>query len=476
MRQRHCKIVATLGPSSDPPERIQMLIDAGVDCIRINFSHGDAAGHRKRFAAIREVERRADRPITIIADLQGPKIRIGEVAGGEIALRYKQSVTLSARAADGGADAIPLPHPEVFQGLEPGDTLKLDDGKLELTVTSVEGLSAQAEVVAGGVLRSRKGVNIPSRAIPISALTDKDKQDLAVALDAGADYVALSFVQTADDVREARALIGDRAGVLAKIEKPSAVEELDAILAEADALMVARGDLGVELPPELVPVVQRRIIRASRAAGKPVIVATHMLESMVDSPTPTRAEASDVATAVYQGADAVMLSAESAIGRHPATAAAVMDRIIRSVEADPEHWTELPRGGARPETTTADAISLSVRHIVNVLGCSAVVAFTKTGSTAFRMARERPHAKVLALTPRAETARRLTVAWGVQCIVTEDIGSFDEMIVKAERLALESGAGRLNDRIVITAGVPFGRPGKTNVLKISRLREQGAEE
>jgi pyruvate kinase len=362
-----------------------------------------------------------------------------------------------------------MPHAELVASLQAGDILKLDDGKLQLTVTTREGDAVKARVDFGGVLKNQKGVNVPTRRIPISALTDKDKEDLKYALELGVDYIALSFVQHPDDVKEARALIGDRAGIIAKIEKPSALAEIDAIVDAADAVMVARGDLGVELPPEQVPIAQRKIIRVARAAGRPVIVATQMLESMIEAPTPTRAEASDVATAVYQGADAVMLSAESAVGRHPQSAVAIMDRIIRAVEDDAEYWASLPRDMTPPQATTADAIALSARNIADVIGCAAVVAFTATGSTAYRVARERPRCGVIGLTPVVGTARRLALVWGTRAMVIDDIESVEEMVDKADAAVRALGAAGPGDRVAIIAGVPFGRAGKTNTIRVLRL-------
>jgi pyruvate kinase len=469
MRARDCKIVATMGPASDPPERLAMLIEAGVDCFRLNFSHGSREDHKRRMAAIRAAEETARSPVAVFADLQGPKIRVGTFPEGQITLRYNDVVILEASDELGGPGLIRLPHAELVDALEEGDILKLDDGKQQLTVIERAGKQVRARVDFGGVLKNQKGVNVPTRRIPISALTDKDREDLAYALDLGVDYVALSFVQHPDDVREARALIGDRAGVIAKIEKPSALTQIEAIVDLADAVMVARGDLGVELPPEQVPIAQRRIIRVARAAGRPVIVATHMLESMVDAPTPTRAEASDVATAVYQGADAVMLSAESAVGRHPQSAVAIMDRIIRAVENDNEYWSSLPRDMTPPQDTTADAIALSARHIADVIGCAAVVAFTATGSTALRVARERPRCGVVGLTPILETARRLTLVWGVRARVVEDVTNVEDMVAKADEAVRALGVAGPDDRVAIIAGIPFGRAGKTNMIRVLRL-------
>jgi len=469
MHSRDCKIVATMGPASDPPERLLMLLQAGVDCFRLNFSHGAREDHARRMQSIRAAEEKIGRPVGVFADLQGPKIRVGMFAGGQINLRYNDAVTLQASTGLGHEGLITLPHPELVASLQGGDILKLDDGKLQLTIVSREGDELKARVDFGGVLKNQKGVNVPTRRIPISALTEKDREDLRYALELGVDYIALSFVQHPDDVREARALIGDRAGVIAKIEKPSALAEIEQIVDVSDAVMVARGDLGVELPPEQVPIAQRKIIRAARAAGRPVIVATQMLESMIEAPTPTRAEASDVATAVYQGADAVMLSAESAVGRHPQSAVAIMDRIIRAVEGDSEYWSSLPRDMTPPQATTADAIALSARNIADVIGCAAVVAFTATGSTAYRVARERPRCGVIGLTPVIATARRLSLAWGTRAKVIDDITSVEEMVGKADAAVRTLGVAGPGDRVAIIAGIPFGRAGKTNTIRVLKL-------
>jgi pyruvate kinase len=469
MLSRACKIVATLGPASEAPDRLIILLEAGVDCFRLNFSHGTHAEHARRYRAVREAEQRVGRPVAVFADLQGPKIRVGPFASGGVALRFGDVKRIEASDAPGDDAVIRIPHPEIVAALQDGDVLKFDDGKVQMTVVAADAGGVTARVDYGAELKSQKGLNLPTRRIPISALTDKDRADLAYALELGVDFIALSFVQSAEDVKEARAAIGDRAGIIAKIEKPAALEDLARIVAYADAIMVARGDLGVELAPEQVPIAQRKIIRTARAAGRPVIVATHMLESMIDAPTPTRAEASDVATAVYQGADAVMLSAESAVGRHPATAVAIMDRIIKAVEADPEHWSGLSRDMTRPEPTTADAIALSAREIAEVLDCAAVVAYTSTGSTAHRLSRERPRCGVLGLTPNVATARRLALSWGVRSVVTDDALSMEDMVAKAEAAVRALRAAKREDRVVITAGIPFGRPGKTNTIRLIRL-------
>lgn len=469
MRNRDCKIVATMGPASDPPERLAMLIEAGVDCFRLNFSHGAREDHARRMQTIRAAEAAAGAPVAVFADLQGPKIRVGTFKDGETKLRYNDIVTLEASEEPGEGKLIRMPHLELVNALEVGDILKLDDGKMQLTVIERGRNQVKARVDFGGTLKNQKGVNVPTRRIPISALTAKDREDLAFALELGVDYVALSFVQHPEDVREARHLIGDRAGIISKIEKPSALEKIDEIVELSDAVMVARGDLGVELPPEQVPIAQRKIIRSARAAGKPVIVATHMLESMVEAATPTRAEASDVATAVYQGADAVMLSAESAVGRHPQSAVAIMDRIIRAVEDDEEYWASLPRDMTPPQATTADAIALSARHIADTIGCASIVAYTATGSSAIRVARERPRCGVVGLTPVLNTARRLALVWGVRSRVTEDVTSVEDMVEKADAAVRALGVAGPDDRVAIIAGIPFGRAGKTNTIRVLRL-------
>lgn len=468
MRNRLCKIVATIGPASASPSMLRLIFDAGVDVFRLNMSHGDHDKLANVAEAIRKIERETGVPATIFADLQGPKIRTGAFANDAIRLKYGAEYKLIRAATTDKDDVIPIPHQELFDVLEPGDILKLDDGKLQITVTDRKSNDLIARADTPGELKNRKGINLPGRRLPISALTEKDRDDLKFALDIGVDYVALSFVQQPDDVREARELIAGRAGVISKIEKPSAVEHIDEIIDLSDAIMVARGDLGVECAPEDVPLIQRRIIRSCRSAGKPVIVATHMLESMVESIAPTRAEASDVSSAVYQGADAVMLSAETAVGRHPPTAVAIMDRIIQATEKDEDSGGYKIDEKDFSEYTTADAMTLSARRIAEVLHCTFAVAYTKTGSTARRLSRDRPHCPVIAATPDENVARRLALYWGVRPVVTEDISHFHEMIEKADTLAKANG-GADGERIIILAGYPFGRPGKTNTLKISRI-------
>ncbi|MEO1251645.1 MAG: pyruvate kinase [Pseudomonadota bacterium] len=468
MRNRLCKIVATIGPASSSPSMLRLLFNAGVDIFRLNMSHGQHEKLALIAESIRRIEAETGHPLAIFADLQGPKIRVGAVPGGSINLKYKEEYRLVLAKETSEPGVIPIPHPELIEVLEVGDTLKLDDGKLQVRVASRKGDEISVAAETPGELKDRKGVNVPGRALPISALTDKDREDLDFALGLGVDYIALSFVQKPEDIDEVKQLTKGRAGVIAKIEKPTAVERLPEIIAKTDAVMVARGDLGVECAPEDVPLIQRRIIRACRRVGKPVIVATHMLESMVESIAPTRAEASDVSTAVYQGADAVMLSAETAVGRHPPTAVAIMDRIIAATEADDESGSYGNDRDEDEDYTTADAITLSARRIAEILKCRFAVAYTKTGSTARRLSRDRPHCPVIAATPDEKVARNLALFWGVMPVVTEDISHFHEMIGKADALARANG-GEDGERIIILAGYPFGRRGKTNTLKISRI-------
>jgi len=471
MRGRQCKIVATVGPASAAPSMLEQLHTYGVDAFRLNFSHGEHETHGKVLAAVRDVENRSGHPITVFADLQGPKIRCGVFSGGSIELKLGATYRLVDGDSADAADEIPVPHPELLDSLEPGDRLMLDDGRLHLKVLeSGKGRGAvEVDVDVPGRLKDRKGINVPSRPLPISALTDKDRKDLAFALEAGVDFVALSFVQRPEDIVQAQDLIRGRAGIIAKIEKPSAVEQIDRIIELADAIMVARGDLGVEMPPEQVPVIQRRIVRKCRAAGKPVIVATHMLESMVAQPMPTRAEASDIATAVFQGADAVMLSAESAVGRHPASAVAIMDRVIKAAEADGGFWSTTMRQIAAADLSTADAITSAASLLSEAPDVSTVVAYTKTGSTAQRLSRERPRSGLVALTPDVRVARRLRLAWGILPVISDDVVDFESMLATAENAARTVVGAKSDDRIIIVTGYPFGRPGKTNTLKISRL-------
>ena len=465
-RDCRTKIVATIGPASTDAATIAALFDAGADVFRLNFSHGTHEDHRARHAIIRELERTSGRPIGILADLQGPKIRIGQVPGGPRPLAQGERV---AFALEPTGDAIPLPHPEVFAALAPGVELLIDDGKLRLVVEAADATTATARVGAGGALLDRKGVSIVGAVLPVSALTEKDRTDLAFALELGVDWVALSFVQRPEDVDELRALTGGRARIMAKLEKPSAIDHLDAIVARADAVMVARGDLGVEMPAELVPILQRRILRAARAAGKPVVVATQMLESMTGTPTPTRAEASDVATAVYEGADAVMLSAESASGKHPVVAVRTMDDIIAAVEEDPSWRQALDAATPAPQPTIADTICHALQQAAAVLPVKALVTYTDSGATSLRTARVRPAAPIAALTPSPATARQLALVWGTFPIVTPPADGVRAMVALACTTLAERGFAGPGDIVAIAAGMPFGVAGSTNLLRIEQI-------
>ena len=466
-RRRNAKIIATLGPATSTQSRIAKLFEAGADVFRLNFSHGIRADHKRRFAAIRKLETRYDRPIGIMLDLQGPKLRVGEFEGGRTLLRAGDAFRLDLSEEPGTKRRVPLPHPEIFAALKPKTDLLVDDGKIRLRVVRCGPDFAETKVITGGELSDHKGVNVPSAVLDLSALTGKDREDLRFGLDLGVDWIALSFVQKPEHVAEARKLIAGRAAIMVKLEKPAAIDHLDEIVTLADAVMVARGDLGVEVPPEDVPGLQKLIIRTCRHAGKPVVVATQMLESMVHSPTPTRAEASDVATAVYDGADAVMLSAETAVGEYPAEAVAMMDRIIYRVERDPAYRKIMEAERHAPEATAADAITAAARQVAGTVAAAAVVTFTSTGSTTFRAARERPNVPILGLTPNPATARLLAMVWGVHPVLTRELHSFAEMVNDAIRVASKEGFAGPGERLVITAGVPFGTPGATNILRIA---------
>lgn len=467
-RRRKVRILATLGPASSSIDQIRALYLAGADAFRVNMSHGAHAGHAEVIGHIRALEKELGRPMTILADLQGPKIRIGKFSA-PVALKAGQRFTLDRDDTPGDTRRAHLPHPEIFGAVEPGQRLLIDDGKVALRVVSTSSDAIVTEVLVAGRLSSNKGLNVPDAEVPMAALTDKDRRDLDFALDAGVDWIALSFVQRPEDVAEARRLIGGRAALLAKIEKPRALDRLPEILEIADAVMVARGDLGVELPPEDVPMAQKRIVQKARKAGRIVVVATQMLESMINAPTPTRAEVSDVANAVYDGADAIMLSAESAAGEYPVESVRMMDAIARAVEADPEYARRVHFTETLLEPTTADALSGAAGQIVETIEAKAVCCFTSSGSTARRASRERMQAPVLVLTPKLSTARRIGLLWGVHAVHTRDISSFEEMIDKAKRMALRTGIAGGGDRIVMVAGVPFGTPGSTNVLHVARL-------
>ena len=468
-RQRYAKIVATLGPASSNAEMIRALFDAGADVFRFNFSHGSYEDHQARYDIVRAIERETGRPIAVLADLQGPKLRIGRLADGPIQLANGDTLRLDVDPTPGTRDRVPLPHPEVFAALKPGVQLLIDDGKMRFEVEESSEYSTTVRVAVGGPLSERKGVSVVGAVLPLSAITDKDRADLAFALQMGADWIALSFVQRPEDLDELRMLAGRPVSVMTKLEKPSAVERLDEIVARSDAVMVARGDLGVEMPPQKVPTIQRQVLRACRRAGKPVVVATQMLESMVTSPTPTRAEASDVATAVYEGADAVMLSAESAAGKYPVEAVTMMNEIIVEVERDAQYRKAMDAALPDPEPTISDVICDALRRSTAVLQVAALVTYTAAGKTALRAARERPAAPILSLTPDLATARRLALVWGLHPVVTNLVEDLSQVVETAFVIAQQEGFAKAGDTIAITGGMPFGVSGGTNLLRIAQL-------
>jgi pyruvate kinase len=468
-RSRKVKILATLGPASSDPDIIRRLMLAGADAFRINMSHGDHETKAKLVEAIRALEKEFHRPSTILFDLQGPKLRVGHFEGGRTVLEKGKRFIFDRDAKAGDSNRVQLPHAELFDSVKPGARILIDDGKVRLNVLEAGEAQIVSEVRVGGAVSDNKGVNVPDVVVPIPALTEKDREDLQFALDQRTDWIALSFVQRPEDVAEARSLIGERAALLAKIEKPAAIDRLNDIIALADAVMVARGDLGVELPPEDVPPLQNKIVACARQFGKPVVVATQMLESMVTSPTPTRAEVSDVATAIYDGADAVMLSAESATGQYPCEAVQMMDRIANSVERDPSYQARVHFTQTRLEPTTADALAGSARQIAQTVSATAMVCYTSSGATARRIARERPPVPLLAMSPSQHTARRMGLLWGVHAVHSRDVGSFEEMVEKGKRMALRHKIASGGDRIVLMAGIPFGTAGSTNVLHVVRL-------
>ncbi len=468
-RHRNAKIVVTLGPVSSSPQTIETLFHAGADVFRLNFSHGDHQTHAKTIEAIRALEKKCDRPVGLLMDLQGPKLRLGEIRDGSVCLKTGASYRLDLSPEPGDADRAPLPHPEVFAAIGPKQELLIDDGKVRLEVEECGEDFADTRVITGGDISDHKGVNVPNVELAVAALTEKDRVDLEFALDNGADWVGLSFIQRPEDVAAVRDIVDGKIAIITKLEKPMAMARLDDIIELSDAVMVARGDLGVEMAPEEVPSLQKRIIRACRLAGKPVIVATQMLDSMVHAPAPTRAEASDVATAVYDGSDAVMLSEETATGDYPVESVAMMERIIKRVEADPLYRTIMDAHHPEPQATTSDAITAAARQAAETVSAVAIVTFTTSGSTTLRASRERPAVPILGLTGNIATARRLVLAWGVHSVHTADVESFSDMVDKGAHIALREEFAETGGRLVITGGVPFGISGTTNVLRIAEV-------
>ncbi len=471
-RRRRAKIIATLGPASSSARQIETLFRRGADVFRLNCSHGSHKDLKALIGIIRGLETKFGRPIAILMDLQGPKLRVGNFAEGRVTLKTGDHFRLDMSKAEGDATRVQLPHPEVFSAIGSKTELLLDDGKIRLRVEKSGKDYAETKVVTGGVLSNHKGLNVPNTVLDVGALTDKDRKDLRFALANGADWIGLSFIQRPGDVAELRELVKGRAGIVAKLEKPSAIVQLEQIVDLADAVMVARGDLGVEMAPEDVPSVQKQIIRCCRQSGKPVVVATQMLESMIKSPAPTRAEASDVATAIYDGADAVMLSAETAVGDYGPGAVGIMDRIIRRVERDPYQRHLLEAGRVLAQANDSDAITEAASVVGHTLQAAAIVTYTTSGSTTYRAARQRPDVQILCLTNRQGTARRMALVWGVHAVTCGDIRTFSQMVLRAAAIAVREGMARAGQKIVVTAGVPFGTPGMTNVLRIHTIPHQ----
>ncbi|HHZ07947.1 MAG TPA: pyruvate kinase [Rhizobiales bacterium] len=472
-RSRKVKILATLGPASSDEATIRRLFEAGADVFRINMSHTDHDLMRTLVGRIRAAEAAIGRPIGILADLQGPKLRVGKFAAGKVELSVGQTFVLDDDPTPGDQRRVHLPHPEILKSVEPGHRLLIDDGRLELVAVETTGRSIVCTVISGTKISDKKGVSLPDTDLPVGALTEKDRRDLDAVLATGVDWIALSFIQRPEDLAEARKIARGRAAIMSKIEKPQAVARLAEIIELSDALMVARGDLGVEMPLEAVPGIQKQITRAARRAGKPVVIATQMLESMIAAPVPTRAEVSDVSIAVFEGADAIMLSAESAAGEYPVESVAMMNRIAERVEKDPTYPGIINAQRSEPEATGADAISLAARQIAETLRLSAIVSYTASGTTGIRAARERPQVPIIALSPIVATARRLSLLWGTHCVVTDDASDLDDMVDRACRITFDEGFGKAGDRIIITAGVPLGTPGSTNMLRIAYIGTDG---
>lgn len=470
-RLRKVKIVATLGPSSNDYETIRALFEAGADVFRLNMSHGDQSEIRARHEIIRQIEKDTGRPIAILADLQGPKLRVGQFAKPQN-LEVGQAFRLDLDDAPGDANRVQLPHKEIFDALEPGASLLVNDGKIRLKVKDCGANFADCEVVVGGAISDRKGVNVPDVVLPLAALSEKDRSDLEFVCQLGVDWLALSFVQRPADVEEARALAAGRAAILSKIEKPAAVKSFDDILAVSDGIMVARGDLGVELPVQNVPPIQKRLVRKCRALAKPVIVATQMLESMIDSPMPTRAEVSDVATAIYEGTDAIMLSAESAAGDYPIEAVTTMNNVAIEVENDQNYRDIIAAQRGGQKTTVADGIVVAAREIAETTDIKAICCFSQSGTTGLLVARERPHVPIITLTTETDTARRLCLSWGMHCVMTGPVERFKMAVVSAARAVREYGFATEEHQIVVTAGVPFNQPGTTNILRVAPVEER----
>lgn len=470
-RDRFAKIVATLGLTSSEPDVIEKLFLTGVDVFRLNFSHGTHENHAKNIQTLRALEQKHGRPIAILQDLQGPKFRVGRFEQDAIELAFGQTLVFDQDDTLGDNTRVYLPHPEVFSSAKVGDRLLLDDARVAFEVVNNDGNCIEAKHIYGKKLSNNKGLNLPDTDLLVSAMTDKDHTDLQFGLSQGVDIVALSFVQRAGDMEMLRGLVGGKASILAKIEKPSAVRHIADILDASDAIMLARGDLGVEFPPEALPSIQKTVVEAARHAGKPIVVATQMLESMIDSPVPTRAEATDVDTAVALGADAVMLSGETAIGKYPVEAVSFMDRMIQSTEKDARYIKDMRVIEDVEVNSSNGAVSHAVKAISNAIDVTAIACYTASGSSAVRLCRERALTPIIALTPNQDVARRLQLYWGVDAVVMPDADRVQTIVANAANLVKRKAYGEDGDLVVVTAGVPFGQPGTTNTIRLATIGE-----
>ncbi len=464
------KIVATLGPASSGKENIQALATAGVNVFRLNFSHGTHETHKENFNFIRQTAKENQTHYSILADMQGPKLRVGVFKNNSVTLVNGQSFRMDMSDEAGDETRVSLMHSEIYTVLKEGMILLLNDGQIQLSVKDFGKDYVNTTVLVGGVLSDHKGVNVPDVVLPINALTPKDIVDLNFALDMGADWICLSFVQQPDDVRQARKIVQDKAGIIVKIEKPAALKHIDEIIDLCDGIMVARGDLGVECPLESVPGIQRKLVEKCRLQGKPVIVATQMLESMIQAPVPTRAEVSDVATAVFEGADAVMLSAETAAGKYPVQAVQMMRRIIMTVQKDPIYRHAMESFSMPPDKTIASAITSSMKQMVKVLEKpSLIVTYSVSGKTTLRAARERVLVPILNLTIEEKVANKLALIWGVSSVLTRQLQDMSQVTPIAIQEAVRMGYAKTNDELIITAGIPFAKQGNINILHVAKV-------
>ena len=465
---RKTKILATIGPSSEKITKIEKLISSGVDAFRINCSHTTESQFESYIKNIRKVEKKLKKPIGILIDLQGPKLRIGEIENN-IPLKRGQKLLFINSKKSSKSNEVPLPEEKVFKSIKVNHPIFIDDGKIKLKVLKVYKNIIETKVLLEGVLKSKKGINLPETVLKNSALTSKDKKNVKKGIELGVDWIALSFIQSPEDIKDLRKICKKNVSIMAKIEKPTALNHINKITELADGLMIARGDLGVELPIQDVPSWQKRIIREARMQGKPVVVSTQMLESMITSKTPTRAEVSDVATAVFEGSDAVMLSAESAIGDNPELAVKMMDKIAHSVEKNPNYSSILSAQLEETPDSTPDAIATAARSLASELNSPIIVCYTESGSTGIKVSRVRPKQMILTVTPIIKTARKLTLVWGVKCIVQKDANNLEQMIRMTKAYSKKEKIIKIGEKMVITAGLPLKKLGTTNLIRVIKV-------